>query len=1098
MTARKGLIYSFLLLLVITLSLNAISSSVHANKIKTELYAQKIVDNSKWDENFSELFRKNRFIYPVVFIHGYSASGENWNETKDMLTSKQFIFGGHFDFRGAVMGNLKKQTLENNNTKTLKGFKTADFYTLSFSRNNQLTFREQGAELKLVIDAVKSLNNTDKVILVGHSMGGLAARAYIQYPDLYQHDVHALVTMATPHLGSFWGKIADQVKNVKDGVFDNTRPVSPSGSQLLKEFDDYLLNSGVVAADLDYYRNNLVAFLSIFLAAKMDINISSEATRYLNPASKELVELNQLDFPQDIELVNVVSQWDMESLKEPIVKWLGRYEEIAKSVDKTISRGALWSNLLRFPLDPSKPQKPNFLSWYLDEKIKPDVHQKLAHFLYDQLDTSKISVTQLYEFLQCDFFNLCNTKNSPLNLFSNQLNIKASDGVVPLISQLIYMVPLSRTAPTPKDHELSRQLQEKTDVRITDLFHSDVYRKKTDDVTFGAIEKYAKKLAPYSHMIFVIDSSGSMGKTDTQNIRVSGPSILLNKINKESFVSVVDFDHRATTRVEHKSVKTELQTIKNGLASIDSKGNTHIGRGLSEGIRLAKKHPDQAVIFLLTDGQDNGKTDVLAIAQSVADTIPIFTIGLTGQVNELLLSKIADITKGKYFKAADSQHLFSKLNIMMSDMALETGLLNMVGRINQDDIQQFEVQIDKTVEKISVVLSWAGSRIALKLIRPDGTVLSPTSGKDSKASFFLDKNNVVAVMEPKQTGKWKLQLHGEQIPQGGEDFHLFVNAQSQFNPKTLIKNSYTPGEPVPLKVYVAKEEVSDITVKMVVETSAGDKIDVSNDLFYQAVAQGDYQLTTNISGHYKSGELFNRVVINEFHVQHDEKKSFHLPQIGMTMKFIKPGNFHMGRSSGPKNERPARNITLSKGFWMAESEVTQAMWKKIMGTNPSAFPSGGQYPVESVAYEESLLFLQKLSKLSGMQCRLPTEAEWEYACRAGSKTRFSWGDDILDDHVRNNDEWSLGHSPVKLFSPNKFGLFDMHSNVWEWCADWYDSKYYQTGPSTDPKGPAKGEYRVARGGAWCYGGEDMSSSKRTAIQPKRKLGNLGFRFVIDR
>ncbi|MCX5671055.1 MAG: SUMF1/EgtB/PvdO family nonheme iron enzyme [Planctomycetota bacterium] len=199
---------------------------------------------------------------------------------------------------------------------------------------------------------------------------------------------------------------------------------------------------------------------------------------------------------------------------------------------------------------------------------------------------------------------------------------------------------------------------------------------------------------------------------------------------------------------------------------------------------------------------------------------------------------------------------------------------------------------------------------------------------------------------------------------------------------------------------------------------------------------------------------------------------------GVTMKMvlIPAGKFMMGSpdsAQGPIDfEVPQHEVILSKPFYMGVTEVTQAQYQAVMGKNPSEF-KGATNPVETVSWNDATEFCKKLSEKAGQAVRLPTEAEWEYPCRAGTQTAFSFGDDLsaLGDYA-----WWDGNSdktthPVGQKKPNSWGLYDMHGNVWEWCADWYGE--YPKGPVTDPSGPATGYGgRVLRGGAWYYGGSD--------------------------
>jgi formylglycine-generating enzyme required for sulfatase activity len=189
---------------------------------------------------------------------------------------------------------------------------------------------------------------------------------------------------------------------------------------------------------------------------------------------------------------------------------------------------------------------------------------------------------------------------------------------------------------------------------------------------------------------------------------------------------------------------------------------------------------------------------------------------------------------------------------------------------------------------------------------------------------------------------------------------------------------------------------------------------------------------------------------------------------GVTMKMvlIRPGKFMMGEGTEPPHG-PQHEVTLSKPFYMGVTEVTQAQYEAVMGTNPSAF-KGATNPVETVSWNDATEFCKRLSEKTRQAVRLPTEAEWEYACRAGTQTAFSFGDSdaALDDYA-----WWAKNSggtthPVGQKKPNAWGLYDMHGNVYEWCADWYGD--YPQGSVTDPSGSATGAYgaRVLRGGSW--------------------------------
>lgn len=231
---------------------------------------------------------------------------------------------------------------------------------------------------------------------------------------------------------------------------------------------------------------------------------------------------------------------------------------------------------------------------------------------------------------------------------------------------------------------------------------------------------------------------------------------------------------------------------------------------------------------------------------------------------------------------------------------------------------------------------------------------------------------------------------------------------------------------------------------------------------------------------------------------------------------IEPGEFQMGSNDGNSDESPVHGVKLTGGFWIGIHEVTQAQWERVMGENPSFF-TGPTRPVENVSWNDCQRFLKKLNRAlagqlpEGTEARLPTEAEWVYACRAGTRTMFWFGDDPAElmkygnfaDAAETNDlawrstEWRDGFSgtaPVGSFPPNPWGLHDMHGNVWEWCSDWFGP--YPSNAVVDPVGPKDGRRRVIRGGGWGVTAEDCRSSNRYRFKPDVTGANVGLRIVV--
>jgi len=214
--------------------------------------------------------------------------------------------------------------------------------------------------------------------------------------------------------------------------------------------------------------------------------------------------------------------------------------------------------------------------------------------------------------------------------------------------------------------------------------------------------------------------------------------------------------------------------------------------------------------------------------------------------------------------------------------------------------------------------------------------------------------------------------------------------------------------------------------------------------------------------------------------------------IGMRLRRIEPGSFIMGSEDGDTDEKPMHEVTITKPFYIGVYEVTQEQYARVMGADRSRFPDPNR-PVESVSWEEAKAFCRKLSENENAEYRLPTEAEWEYACRAGTRTVFHWGDSFDTGYFWCG--YNSAHKPhqVGKAKPNPWGLYDMSGNVWEWCEDWYAENAYSSSEANDPTGPATGTRRVVRGGSWWGTPEDCRSANRLSYAPDGRRDTIGFR-----
>jgi formylglycine-generating enzyme required for sulfatase activity len=217
--------------------------------------------------------------------------------------------------------------------------------------------------------------------------------------------------------------------------------------------------------------------------------------------------------------------------------------------------------------------------------------------------------------------------------------------------------------------------------------------------------------------------------------------------------------------------------------------------------------------------------------------------------------------------------------------------------------------------------------------------------------------------------------------------------------------------------------------------------------------------------------------------------------IGMKLALIPAGEFDMGSPAdekGREEDEMLHRVRITRDFRIGVTEVTQAQWKAVMGERRGQF-DGDNLPVEDCSWKDAVAFCARLSKKEGKTYRLPTEAEWEYACRAGATGRF--GGARLDDLAWYDDNSDGRTHPVAAKKPNAWGLCDMHGNVAEWCADYYGP--YPAGGAADPAGPQAGKARVVRGGSWASFERGCRSASRSSTPAAYQLKFLGFRVVME-
>ncbi|OQY43753.1 MAG: hypothetical protein B6240_11770 [Desulfobacteraceae bacterium 4572_87] len=329
-----------------------------------------------------------------------------------------------------------------------------------------------------------------------------------------------------------------------------------------------------------------------------------------------------------------------------------------------------------------------------------------------------------------------------------------------------------------------------------------------------------------------------------------------------------------------------------------------------------------------------------------------------------------------------------------------------------------------------------------------------------------------------------------------------------------------------VSLYVDLSEVGPVTARLYVETTPEDaRVRILNigPKFYQGMDldPGRYHVEVSKEGYetdrrwvtLSAGEdetvsmRLSAVRIAALAPVPRQRKGAFTNDLGMKFVYIKPGSFLMGSSSGESgrdDDEKQHRVTLTRGYYLQTTEVTQGQWKRVMGSRPWA---GKKYVRENannaaayISWNDCRDFIRKLNQMEGSnKYRLPTEAEWEYACRAGSSTRFCFGDSDgqLGNYAwydKNADDvgYEYAHG-VGTKRPNAWGFYDMHGNVWEWCQDWFGD--YPSGSVTDPTGPTSGSLRVLRGGSWYNYARDCRSAYRYRYVPENRGGNYGFRLA---
>lgn len=315
----------------------------------------------------------------------------------------------------------------------------------------------------------------------------------------------------------------------------------------------------------------------------------------------------------------------------------------------------------------------------------------------------------------------------------------------------------------------------------------------------------------------------------------------------------------------------------------------------------------------------------------------------------------------------------------------------------------------------------------------------------------------------------------------------------------LLTAAFTPGS------VVLRSEPSGASVALDGKTIGLTPLEVKD------LPPGEYRYRLSLAGHadglvtgkVEAGTATEITLALDKATAVERGKPYRVPSLGLTLMPIRAGLFIMGSSeseAGHDTDETRRQVRLTRDFWLGQYEVTQAEWRDVMGTSPSYF-TGDRLPVEQVSWSDAMDFCRRLTEREraagrlpvGLVYTLPTEAQWEYACRAGTTSAYG-GTGSLDEMGWHRDSSRSQTNEVGLKPANAWGLHDMHGNVWEWCRDWFG--FYEVLGIVDPSGPADGNGRVNRGGGWGSAGTSCRSAFRFNSAPESRINNLGFRLAL--
>ena len=609
------------------------------------------------------------------------------------------------------------------------------------------------------------------------------------------------------------------------------------------------------------------------------------------------------------------------------------------------------------------------------------------------------------------------------------------------------------TAEEPSFVNILFQVLDSDNWGVTSLATEHFEVREDDQVvspTESAMRVQKRKAIPHRFKlktVLMLDTSTSL-KDHLEQIKQAA-IILVENMTENQEIALYEFSEKPELLQDFTddvaALTKAIREIRLGFSTTNLYGSIITGTRRWQDI-FTTTEVQQGFLVILTDGSDTQGSYTLSEALSARGNKNIYTIGLGNEIDPDVLRELGN---AGFFQIAD----VSKLADQLAERFLE--------------IQKRIVSFADSFYWLRYLSPKRGDREHTLALTVKGNEVNYTiEGSFNSGDFYSVRPEVFVNRSPSNS-------------EGIEDLRIAEG-------DTVRLQAVTYPE---LKAPKYRWESSDSDIVAI-------KPDADDSSVAWAIADGDSGQTATLRVFDRANELDRQV-----QVQVTGEGTFTLPGgVSLEMVRIEPGTFQMGSSQGGSAERPVHEVTIRQGFYLGKYEVTQAQWEAVMGSNPSRFRGCGDCPVESVSWGGAQAFIRKLNEMEGKnRYRLPSEAEWEYAARAGTTTRYSWGDEIGSNRGNCDgcgSQWDDEKTaPVGSFPANAWGLHDMHGNVWEWVQDCWNGNY--EGAPADGSAWERGNcsIRVLRGGSWFINPWHLRAANRNWFSTGSRDISFGFRIA---